>query len=871
MRVLIVNKSFVIVHVSPELIALLQAEQRQCIGKHLADVFEINSYLLSSLQTSCKRVGYTLPVRYGSIADYFLTVTEENNFGTTFLVSRSVLMEDHEQLAEHFGFFEEALLLSFFGVWYTDLSNRKIYFSRSIKQLLNITEQGLVSWEMLEQLLLPCDRVRLQQLLFKSLKINQTIVTDFKVVNHLREFWLEIAATAISKNGQTVYLGTMRDCSKEKLAVRSLHDAYTSRSMALDAGNIGTWRAIKINHRWEWYWDDIANNLFEMRQQDMGNLAQLLTRVHPDDTAKLFNTLDSNLTIGTEFQETFRALLPSGKQIYVLCRGVVAEQQLDQLPRIDGVVIDQTSIFEVKNALRDSNAKLEAMVNKRTKELQSALQQTMKVSESKSDFLSMMSHELRTPMNAIIGSLELLNDNQSRSLEEVELIETAFQSAKNLVLILNDILDLNKIESGKLDLEYLDFNLSSLIHSVVSVFTTAAVKNNIIFKVIESIDIPVMINGDEARLRQIVFNLLSNAIKFTSQVERQGEVELHVSVNQQASPLQELKITVKDNGIGIDKQVQKKLFTPFMQAEKSTTRKYGGTGLGLAISGELLELMGGRVEVRSQLNQGSEFNVFIPTWKVEAQQEKLAYSVALIEFKPDQITQQVKDKLLNLGIKIVDHQQADILLYRLKYRQLLADLPHYTQMTFYCYSQTDGFMDLSCFKSIPFLDLDKLTNAKLIHLFTRALRPLAKAQVTSDAEVKKEVDEESILLIEDNPFNQKLIVKQLAKLGFKCTLASNGVEGLSLFKQQTFKLVLTDCHMPEMDGYTLAMRIREFETKSNRQRTPLIAVTGAAMAGDRQLCIDSGMDDFISKPIELKKLQTMLSKWEPNDRTTADK
>ncbi|CCQ11005.1 hypothetical protein PALB_18790 [Pseudoalteromonas luteoviolacea B = ATCC 29581] len=868
-----VNHDYEITEIAPALAVLLQCEGDALQKKNLLSVFHISSDSINALQAASTRVGLSLfASSHSRLGNYTLTVTEETASGMHFLVGRQLSTIQPQSNDGSSSYYEEALSLSNIGIWYIDSSDKKIYFSKSIKYLLNVTESGPLTWTTFKRCLKQKDRSRFRQLFLGNIKLHETITCDFRVKNHLRECWIEVTGTVLSKRDKSksrIYLGTLRDCTREKLAIRSLNEANDSRRMALEAGNIGTWRAFKLHGQWEWDWDEIANSLFEMHPEDIGHLERWAEKVHPNDMQQVLQALEHSLESGEEFHQTYRANLPSGKQIHILGRGEVTSHHDGRFRRIDGIVIDQTTIIEAKNALKDMTVKLEAMVNKRTQELQNALQLTQKASQSKSEFLSMMSHELRTPMNAIIGSLELLGHNRNRSLEEQDLIETAFQSAKNLVLILNDILDLNKIESGKLELEYLDFNLSRLIRSVVTVFAAEADKHKLIFSVFECPNIPEIINGDEARIRQIMFNLLSNAIKFSSKLERTGVVELYVTLHHQGSPLSELEIVVKDNGIGMKKDVQKKLFTPFVQAEKSTTRKYGGTGLGLAISGQLLELMGGRVEMQSELNKGSEFRIFVPVWGNKPRLSKLEKRVTLQHFHDDKVTDRLKQKLLHLGITLCDNTHADVLLYRLKHQESIPR-PKDSLPTIYCYSQNDGFEELSRFKHLHFLDLDKLTYSKLYHLLTYEMTNIEGSEDNRPSKTiafhsPVSVGQQSVLLIEDNPFNQKLISKQLSKLGYSCILANNGLEGFQLFKQNQFKLILTDCHMPEMDGYTLAKKIRQYEREHQLPRTPLIAVTGAAMAGDKERCIASGMDDFVSKPIELNKLQSILEKWHPND------
>jgi signal transduction histidine kinase/CheY-like chemotaxis protein len=385
-------------------------------------------------------------------------------------------------------------------------------------------------------------------------------------------------------------------------------------------------------------------------------------------------------------------------------------------------------------------------------ELKEAKEKAEQMSRAKGEFLANMSHEIRTPMNGVIGTLQLLEDT-SLSEEQKDYVDTASTSAEALLAILNDVLDISKIEAGKLSFEKIAFDFKKVINNIVVLHSLKAEQQNVLLlqKIDESL--PGAILGDPTRIRQVILNLVSNALKFTSQ----GEVTISVDVVKKDADSVDLKVTVSDTGIGIPQEAQKTLFNAFTQADGTTTRKYGGTGLGLAIVSQLVELMQGTLGVDSDEGEGSSF-WFIANF---------------------QYTDEVPEKIES---------------------------------------------PVSENKSVPI-------NAR-------------------------------VLLVEDNPINQMVAQKMLEKIGIKAKLAKNGVEALYLLKEQPFDLVFMDCQMPEMDGFDATREIRKLDIKGLEGRSlPVVAMTANVMSGDRERCLEVGMDDYIGKPVQRDKLEAVLRKW----------
>jgi PAS domain S-box-containing protein len=591
---------------------------------------------------------------------------------------------------------------------------------------------------------------------------------------------------------------------------------------------------------------------------------------------------------------------------------VWTDSEVDLLGRLSvqlAIAIQQSTLFE---------------------QAQQAREAALEASRMKSLFLANMSHEIRTPMNGVMGMTDLLLKT-NLTPEQIDFVQTLKLSSQNLLSIINDILDLSKLEAGEMRLETIEFNLSICLDEVLDLLATPAQEKGIELVSLIDSDVPLQIRGDAARLRQILTNLINNAIKFTEA----GEVVIEVSLSRDQGLLaasddqkvreniQPLKLgsngskflifKVTDTGIGIAQEDQKKLFQSFSQVDDSTTRKYGGTGLGLAICKQLVELIGGKIGVESTPGKGSTFWFTVPALEENLTAVGAACEVNLQTVLAGRKMLVASDKptvrkvLLRMAVawgmeveEVENGWMAIASLYKAvsvncPYDIVLVDiqLPEVVAGSLERLIVSEPAMQHT--KWVVLTSITQISEAKrlvnsgfsgyltkpvkahrLFGCLVNAIAPGAAidqpvANPTSNAASvidNRELANLKVLLVEDTPINQKVGLNQLRVLGCVADVANNGAEALSMVAIKKYDIVLMDCQMPVLDGYEATRELRRLEAANAaagsmeaHQKTVVIAMTASALKGDREKCLAAGMDDYISKPIALEKLKSVLENW----------
>ncbi|MEJ7849046.1 MAG: PAS domain S-box protein [Pyrinomonadaceae bacterium] len=678
-------------------------------------------------------------------------------------------------------------------------------------------------------------------------------------------------------------LGTTQDITSQKQDEEKLRASEIRLSEAQHMAGLGSW---------EWdvtlgsvVWSDEFYRIFGFEPKEIEpTFERYLSFVHPDDLGLVKEMGNKAMRGDCEYDYFHRFIRTDGEVRVARSKGLVTLGGDGRIAKITGTIQDITVQKELENELKHTR------------------DAALETARLKSEFLANMSHEIRTPMNGVVGMTGLLLDTELSSRQQ-EYAETIQSSADSLLTIIDDILDFSKIESGLLRFETIDFDLRSAVESPLALLAEKAQAKGLEVASLVYQDVPTALRGDPGRLRQILTNLIGNAIKFTDE----GEVVVSVKKETEGENQVVLRFEIKDTGIGISPEAQKRLFQAFTQADGSTTRKYGGTGLGLAISKQLVELMDGSIGIESLPGEGSTFWF---TGKFEKQAESAhiieqSFSSNLNDYR----VLIVDDNATNRKIMVHQCQSWSMIAAEAESGQQALELLHEASASGQPFNvalldlmmpEMDGFQLADAIKADPAIAGVSLVllpsfgqrghgeaaqNAGIAaylqkpvrqsQLFdclaavtsgsapSETVRKLVTQHTLEENRVKREkssaILNARILVAEDNPVNQKVALGQLENLGYEAQAVMNGIEVIKAVETGDFDIIFMDCQMPVMDGFEATAEIRRRE--GNSRRTIIVAMTANALEGDREKCIAAGMDDYLSKPVKFAVLSEMLGRW----------
>jgi PAS domain S-box-containing protein len=806
------------------------------------------------------------------------------------ITERKQLEIENRELSQRYKLATEAAGI---GVWKLDLKDNFLLWDQQMNKIYELEKEEDKTFQTWSEHIYHQDRKRVVTKFNHSLEKEEIFEDEFRIeTNSGKIKYVKAFGKPILENGKKV-IGVNYDITERKKYEKKFKKLFDDSPFGIALIDPDTAKAVEYN-----------NTVCEMLGYSREDFSQLRVSDYElhDDLEKVKARMKKIMN-GENLKFETRHKRKDGTLIDVLIKASLIN--LNGQKYIHTVYIDITEKVKALNKLEEYSKELKI----KNIELEQARDKAWEASRAKSEFLATMSHEIRTPMNSIIGMAELLleTDLTKQQQKYVDIFQRAGES---LLTLINDILNLSKIEAGKIELEHKKFNLVETVESIAEMIAVRAYKKGLEMPLRISSEIPHCVVGDAERLRQILINLLGNAVKFTEE----GEIFLDLKIENNFNDENKKMITfmVKDTGIGIEKENQKNIFNHFTQADSSSTRKYGGTGLGLTISKQLVELMGGKIWLKSQPGLGSTFYFSIPFEVAEEKEVKFkqqkninfdSFDILAVDDNPTNLfilEEMLADKGAN--VKTAGSGEEAVLLLEKSiqagnpFRIILMDnfMPHKTGLETareikekynlnnlkiiitssdfenkYIEKQKE-YIDDYIMKPIRKRELFSLLNKVAAEIkrnksgFRQEYEKMEEESLTleeTSGSDKKDKEQKKLLVVEDNADNRMLINAYLSKTDYWVEMAVNGLEAVEKVKNNDYDLVLMDIQMPKLDGYQAVKRIRELEKVGEINKNKIIALTAYALDTDRERALQAGFNGHLTKPIKKNKLYQTINEF----------